>query len=116
MLRRLNWGKNQYFLIAIIDLQVKLLPKFSLNIIKYHRFARKLLEILMLGVENWWTGDVNSNPGKELDALISTAGYTQLIDKPTDFFSGGSSCIGFVFCNKPEIVNAESTIQTCHYF
>ena len=39
----------------------------------------------MLGVENWWTGDVNSNPGKELDALISTAGYTQLIDKPTNF-------------------------------
>ena len=43
--------------------------------------------------------------GKELDILTSTAGYTQLIDKPTHFFSGGCSCIDLIFCNKPELIS-----------
>ena len=68
---------------------------------------------------NWWVGDVNSNTGKELDSLTSTAGYTQLIDKPTHFISGGSSCIDLIFCNKPEIVSEcridHSLFQTCHH-
>ena len=45
---------------------------------------------------NWWAWHVNSNAGKELDFLTSTAGYTQLIDKPTHFFSGGSSYINLI--------------------
>ena len=49
----------------------------------------------------------------------STAGYTQLIDKPTCFFSGGCSCIDLIFCNKPELVSeygiGHSLFQTCHH-
>ena len=45
-----------------------------------------------------WEGDVNSNAGKELDSLTYTPRYTQLIDKPTDFFSSGSSCIDIISC------------------
>ena len=45
---------------------------------------------------NWWAWHVNSNAGKELDFLTSTAGYTQLIDKPIHFFSGGSSYIDLI--------------------
>ena len=68
---------------------------------------------------NWWAGDVKTNAGKELDSLTSTAGHTQLIDKPTHFFSRGSSCIDLIFCNKPEIVSDcetdHSVFQTCHH-
>ena len=64
-------------------------------------------------------GDVNSNAGKELESLTSTAGCTQLIDKPTHFFSDGSSCIDLIFCNNPEIVSECGTdhplFQTCHH-
>ena len=67
---------------------------------------------------NWWAGDANSNAGKESESLTSTAGYTQLIDKPTHFFSGGSSCIDLIFCNNPEIVSEcgidHCLFQTCH--
>ena len=61
-------------------------------------------------------GDVNSNAGKELDSLTSTAGYFLLIDKPTHSVSG-RSCIDLIFCNKPE--NSEciiyhSLFQTGH--
>ena len=49
----------------------------------------------------------------------STAGYTQLIDKPTYFFSGGCSCIDLMFCNKPELISeygiGHSLFQTCHH-
>ena len=67
---------------------------------------------------NWWAGDANSNAGKESESLTSTAGYTQLIDKPTHFFSGRSSCIDLIFCNNPEIVSEcgidHCFFQTCH--
>ena len=68
---------------------------------------------------NWWAADIDSKAGKELDTLTSTAGYTQLIDKPTHFFSGGCSCIDLIFCNKPELISEygidHSLFQTCHH-
>ena len=68
---------------------------------------------------NWWAGDVNSNAGKVLDSLTSTAGYTQLIDKATHFISGGSSYVDLIFCNKPEIFSEygidDSLFQTCYH-
>ena len=51
---------------------------------------------------NWQARDINSNAGKELDSLIARAGPTQLIDKPTGFFSGGSSCIDPIYFSKSE--------------
>ena len=68
---------------------------------------------------NCWAGDLNSSAGKELDPLTSMAGYTQLTDKPTHFFNGGSSCIDLIFCNKPKTVSEcgidHSVFQTCHH-
>ena len=67
---------------------------------------------------NWWAADIDSKAGKELDTLTSTAGYTQLINKPTHFFSGGCSCIDLIFCNNPELISEygidHSLFQTCH--
>ena len=57
---------------------------------------------------NWWAADIDSKAGIELDTLTLTAGYTQLIDKPTHFFSGRCSCIDLIFCNKPEPWNART--------
>ena len=77
------------------------------------------MDIFNARCSNCGTGDVNSNAGKELDSLTSTAGYTQLSDKPTHAFSGGSSFIDLIFCNKPEIVSEfgidHSLFQTCHH-
>ena len=68
---------------------------------------------------NWWAADIDSKTGKELDTLTSTAEYTQLIDKPTHFFSGGCFCIDLIFCNKPELITEygidHSLFQTCYH-
>ena len=56
---------------------------------------------------------------KNQTLLISTAGYTQLIDKLTYFFSCRSSWIDLIFCVKPEIVSEcqidHSLFQTGHF-
>ena len=31
----------------------------------------------------WWKNDITNSAGLELDSLASSAGYTQIIDKPT---------------------------------
>ena len=68
---------------------------------------------------NWWAADIDSKAGKELDTLTSTVEYTQLINKPTHFFSGGCSCIDLIFCNNPELISEygidHSLFQTCHH-
>ena len=68
---------------------------------------------------SWWSGDMTTRVGKELEALTSTAGYSQLIDKPAHFFNGGSSYIDLIFCNKPEFVTEYgidySLFHTCHH-
>ena len=68
---------------------------------------------------SWWSEDITTRVGRELEALTSTSEYSQLIDKPTHFFNGGSSCIDLIFCNKPEFVLEygidHSLFQTCHH-
>ena len=32
---------------------------------------------------NWWKNHITNTPGQEIDSLTSSAGYTQIIDKPT---------------------------------
>ena len=96
LLLRLNWGKNQYFLLAVISINPsqnsrwiwELLSKFSLNIIKIDHtstFCSVVIGDFDFNCKNWLAWDVNLNVGKELDSLTSTRGYDQLVDKLTPF-------------------------------
>ena len=117
-------GKNQYFLVAISQTPNEFennCQNFYLtlsNIDDTSPFCSTVLGDFNARCKNWWAGDVNSNAGKELYSLNSIAWYTQVIDKLTHLFSGGSSCIDLILCNKPEIVNecriSHSLFQTCH--
>ena len=88
--------KNQYFLLAVISINPsqnsrwiwKLLPKFSLHIIKIDHtstFCSVVIGDFDFSCRNWLALDVNLNVGKELDSLTSTRGYDQLVDKLTPF-------------------------------
>ena len=82
-------------------------------------FSAVLIGDFNAGCANWLAVDIYSKVGKELDTLTSTGGDTQLIDKPTHFFSGGCSCINLIFCNNPELISeygiGDSLFQTCHH-
>ena len=112
MLLRLIWGKSIFFTcnyrspIQTPDEFENCCQNFHLTLSNRDDtspFCSTVIGDFNARCRNWWAGDVHSNAGKELDFLTFTAGYTQLIDKPTHFFSGGSSCINLIFCNKPEV-------------
>ena len=63
------------------------------NIDDISPFSSVLIGDFNAGCTNWLAADIDFKAGKELDTLTSMGGYTQLIDKPTPFFSGGCSCI-----------------------
>ena len=44
-----------------------------------------------------WCCFESENNGKELDIITSTAGYTQIIEKPNHFTKHSSSCIWLIF-------------------
>ena len=46
---------------------------------------------------NWWRNDITNFAGKEIDFLTS-ARYTQIIDKPTHVINKSKSYIALIFC------------------
>ena len=45
----------------------------------------------------WCSSDKNNIAGLEIVNITTTAGYSQLINKPTHFINGTSSCIDLIF-------------------
>ena len=43
-------------------------------------FCHELIGDFNARSSSWWSGDITARVGKELEALTSTAGYSQLID------------------------------------
>ena len=70
----------------------------------------------MFKVVFFYTSD---NIGKELDTITSTAGYGQIIDKPTHFTNNSSSCIDLIFTSNPSILVdsgiEKSLSSSCHH-
>ena len=67
----------------------------------------------------WYSFVTSDNIGKELDTITSTAGYSQIIDKPTHFTNKSSSSIDLIFTSNSSIL-ADSGIEkslssSCHH-
>ena len=45
----------------------------------------------------WWRNDITSFAWKEIDFLTSSAGYAQIIEKPTLVINKSNSCIDLIF-------------------
>ena len=52
----------------------------------------------------WYSFDTSHNIEKELNTITSTAGYSQIIDKPAHFTYNSSSCIDRIFTSNPSIL------------
>ena len=57
--------------------------------------------------------------GNELDTITLTAGYSEIIDKPTHFTNNASSCIDLIFTSNPSILVdsgiEKSLASSCHH-
>ena len=67
----------------------------------------------------WWRNDIRNFAGKEIDFLISSASYTQIIDKPTLVVNKSKSCIDLIFCTNQNTISKygadASLFDKCHH-
>ena len=68
---------------------------------------------------SWWRNDITNFAGKEIDFLTSSAGYTQIIDKPTHVINKSKSCIDLIFCTNQNVISKygvdTSLFDKCHH-
>ena len=50
-------------------------------------------------------GEITSQTEKEIDFLTSSAGYRQIIDKPTHLINKSKSCIDLSFCTNQNVIS-----------
>ena len=53
----------------------------------------------------WCNKDITNSVGREIDTLASSAGYKQIINKPTHVVKNSSSCIDLIFCNNLNLLS-----------
>ena len=67
----------------------------------------------------WWRNDITNFAGKKIDFLTSSAGYTQIIDKPTHVINKSKSCIDLIFCTNQNVITKygvdASLFDKCHH-
>ena len=82
-------------------------------------FVQLSQEILMLVVKTDCKNDITNSVGQELDSLTSSAGYSQIIDKPTHVVNNSVSCIDLIFCTNTNIIFKHgvdvSIFEKCHH-
>ena len=73
-------------------------------------------------MQNVWNGsftDKENTAGLELDTTKTTAGYSQMINKPTHFIHESSACIDLIFPSTTNFVkDCESQLsiyEKCHH-
>ena len=70
----------------------------------------------------WCNNDITNADGRALDTLTSSAGYKQIINKPTDTLNNSFSCIDFIYFFILYIMNIISNydvdlsiFEKCHH-
>ena len=48
---------------------------------------------------------ITSSVGQELDSLTSSAGCSQIIDKPTHIVNNSNSCTDLIFCTNTNVIS-----------
>ena len=67
----------------------------------------------------WWKNDITNSAGLELHSPTSSAGYTQIVDKPTHAVNSSMSCIDLIFCTNLNVISKHGVDVTifdkCHH-
>ena len=67
----------------------------------------------------WCNKDITNSVGCEIDTLTSSAGYKQIINKPTHIVNNSSSCTDLIFCNNVNLLSNYgadlSLFEKCHH-
>ena len=59
----------------------------------------------------WSKNDITYLQGQELDFLALSAGYIQIIDKPTHVVHTSMSCIDLIFCTNQSVISSHGVVS-----
>ena len=66
-----------------------------------------------------WKNDITNSTGEEIHSLTSSAGYKQIIDKPSHVINNSMLSIDFIFCTNQNVVSNygpdASMFKKCHH-
>ena len=68
-------------------------------------FVELTQDILMLVVQIGGKMLLPTQYARNLNALTSSAGYSQIIDKPTHIVNNSMSCINLIFCTNKNVIS-----------
>ena len=51
----------------------------------------------------WWSGDITTTAGTNIEALTSYHGFEQVINEQTHILPNSPSCIDLIFADKPNL-------------
>ena len=105
--------RKKKFKISLVTSFTLLLPKSELN--EFDDFCTKFdlllsninqeFPLCSIATEDFnaccsrcWQNDITKSAGQEIDSLTLSAGYKQIIDKPTHIVNNSMSCTEFLFC------------------
>ena len=66
----------------------------------------------------WWKNYITDSTKQEIDSLPSSAGYKQIIDKPTHVINNSMSCIDLIFCTNQNVISnygVDVSMLKCHH-
>ena len=62
----------------------------------------------------WWSGDITTTEGTNIEALSSYHGLEQVINEPTYILQNSSSCIDLIFADKPNLIVESGVFPSLH--
>ena len=62
----------------------------------------------------WWSGDITTTEGTNIEALSSYHGLEQVINEPTHILQNSSSCIDLIFADKPNLIVESGVFPSLH--
>ena len=88
------------------------------NINDQHQACSIVIEDLNAKCSKWCTIYKDNTEGHEIDSIATTAGHSQMINKPTHFINESSSCIDLIFSSNTSFIKncgSELSIhEKCH--
>ena len=88
------------------------------NINDQHHACSIVIEDLNAKCSKWCTIYKDNTEGHEIDSIATTAGHSQMINKPTHFINESSSCIDLIFSSNTSFIkNCRSELsihEKCH--
>ena len=108
--------KEVYLLLYIVLwARVITVYKLSKNLKNYFPVSLKK-ELIYFNVRSttWWSGDITTTEGTNIEALSSYHGPEQVINEPTHILPNLAFCIDLIFSDKPNLIMESGVLLSLH--